>query len=82
MKARASILIVDDDDAFRGVLTSELRRMDFEVHDAGSGETALERLTAWDPDVVLLGLRLPGMSGLDTLKAIREGRYQGSNGKA
>ena len=72
MRARASVLVVDDDDAFRGVLASELQRMDFEVRDAGSGEAALQRLATWEPDVVLLDLRLPGMSGLDTLKAIRE----------
>ena len=72
MKARASILVVDDDATFRGVLASELRRMDFEVRDAASGEAALERLAGWEPDVVLLDLRLPGMGGLETLKAIRE----------
>jgi two-component system response regulator AtoC len=72
MKTLASILVVDDDAAFRGVLASELERMDCEVREAGSGEAALERLGGWEPDVVLLDLRLPGMSGLEALKAIRE----------
>jgi DNA-binding NtrC family response regulator len=72
MKDRASVLVVDDDAAFRGVLTSELARMDFDVRGAESGEAALECLAAWEPDVVLLDLRLPGIDGLDALKAIRE----------
>jgi DNA-binding NtrC family response regulator len=72
MKDRASVLVVDDDAAFRGVLTSELTRMDFDARSAESGEAALECLAAWEPDVVLLDLRLPGIGGLDALKAIRE----------
>ena len=72
MKARGSVLVVDDDAAFRAVLASELERMEFDVRAAESGEEAVERVAASDPDVVLLDLRLPGMGGLDALKAIRE----------
>jgi two-component system, NtrC family, response regulator AtoC len=68
---RPSILLVDDDPAFRGVLLSELERMDFDVESAASGEEAVRSVAASEPDVVLLDLRLPGMSGLDALKAIR-----------
>jgi two-component system response regulator AtoC len=71
MKGKPSVLVVDDDAAFRGVLVSELERMDLEVRAEQCGEAAVERVATCDPDVVLLDLRLPGMSGLETLKAIR-----------
>ncbi|HTM26077.1 MAG TPA: sigma-54 dependent transcriptional regulator [Vicinamibacterales bacterium] len=71
MTARPTILVVDDDAAFRGVLQSELQRMEFEVSSAASGEAAIDRVANRAPDVVLLDLRLPGANGLDVLKAIR-----------
>lgn len=71
MKNTASILLVDDDSAFRHVMAGELRRLGHEVVTAGSGEEAVTRVEQWEPEVVLLDLRLPGMDGLDTLKAIR-----------
>ncbi len=72
MTPRPTILVVDDDAAFRGVLVSELQRMDFDVSAAESGEAAARRVTAHPPDIVLLDLRLPDASGLDVLKTIRE----------
>src|SRR6266545_1271465 len=71
MKASASILLVDDDSAFRQVMAGELRRLGYEVATAGSGEEAVARVEAHEPEIVLLDLRLPGMDGLATLKAIR-----------
>jgi DNA-binding NtrC family response regulator len=71
VKNTASILLVDDDSAFRHVMAGELRRLGHEVVTAGSGEEAVARLEQWEPEVVLLDLRLPGMSGLEALKAIR-----------
>ena len=72
MKATRSILLVDDDVAFRQVMTGELKRLNFEVAAAGSGEEGLKRIAEQEPDIVLLDLQMPGISGLDTLKAIRE----------
>ena len=65
-----SILLVDDDAAFRHVMAGELSRIGYLVATAGSGEEAIQRVAAGEPEVVLLDLRLPGMSGLDALKSI------------
>jgi DNA-binding NtrC family response regulator len=73
MSRLPAVLLVDDDDAFRGVLGTELRRMDFNVSSAASGEEAIRMIGAQEPDVVLLDLRLPDANGLDVLKAIRAG---------
>ena len=69
MKASA-ILMVDDDAAFRHVMSGELQRLGYEVTTAGSGEEAVKRIAACEPDVVLLDLRLPAMSGLEALRVI------------
>jgi DNA-binding NtrC family response regulator len=67
-----AILLVDDDDAFRHVLSGELQRLGFDVAAAASGEEALRSAAAREPDVVLLDLRLPGADGVDILRALRE----------
>jgi DNA-binding NtrC family response regulator len=72
MKATRSLLLIDDDVAFRHVMAGELTRLNYEVSAAGSGEEGLKRIAATEPDIVLLDLQMPGMNGLDTLKAIRE----------
>ena len=66
-----SLLVVDDDASFRQVMMGELRLLGFDTDAVGTGEEALERVTRTEPEVVLLDLRLPGMSGLETLKAIQ-----------
>jgi DNA-binding NtrC family response regulator len=71
MKNGASILLVDDDSAFRQVMSGELRRQGHNVATASSGEEAVALLDGQEPEIVLLDLRLPGMDGLATLKAIR-----------
>lgn len=65
-----SVLLVDDDGAYREVMAGELNRLGYEVTAAASGEEALRRVRASEPDVVLLDLRLPGMNGLEVLKSV------------
>ena len=65
-----SVLLVDDDAAFRHVMSSELSRLGYQVTTASSGEDAIRQVVASEPEVVMLDLRLPGMSGLEALKAI------------
>ncbi|HET9317081.1 MAG TPA: sigma-54 dependent transcriptional regulator [Vicinamibacteria bacterium] len=71
MKPAASLLLVDDDEAFRQVLGRELGCLGYEVATADSGAAALDRIAAREPDVVLLDLRLPDRDGLEVLEAIR-----------
>ena len=71
MTARPSILIIDDDAAFRTVMAAELDRMDFDVSTAATADEAIRKAAEIEPEVALLDLRLPGASGLDVLQAIR-----------
>jgi DNA-binding NtrC family response regulator len=66
------ILIVDDEDEIRSVLRRVLEREGHTIAEAMSGELALEALAQRAFDVVLLDIRMPGMSGLDALVQIRE----------
>ena len=70
MKPR--ILIVEDERAIQIALTGLLRRDDYEVDVAGSGEEALNMLTATTPSLVLLDVLLPEMNGFTTFEKIRE----------
>jgi DNA-binding NtrC family response regulator len=71
MSAAAAILLVDDDAAFRHVMSGELRRLGHDVQTASTGEEAIRVAEQLDPAVVLMDLRLPGMDGLSAMKAIR-----------
>jgi len=72
MRRDATLLLVDDDAAFRQIMSSELERLGFAVLTADSGAQGVTRLEAHQPDVVLLDLRLPDMSGLDVLRLAAE----------
>jgi two-component system response regulator AtoC len=67
-----SILIVDDEQTLARSAKAFLADHGYEAEVATTGEQALELLESLQPDVVFADVRLPGMSGLDLLKRIRE----------
>jgi DNA-binding NtrC family response regulator len=71
MIRKISVLLVDDDPLLRRLVAEQLSRSGFEMATAVSGEEAIEALQATDYDVVLLDMRMNGMSGLDALREIR-----------
>ncbi|MCE9562376.1 MAG: response regulator [Planctomycetes bacterium] len=68
------VLIVDDEDTLRVILTRELRKRGFDVYSTGSGAEAVEMYcrSSTRIDVVLMDVNMPGMSGPDTLDSIRD----------
>jgi two-component system, OmpR family, KDP operon response regulator KdpE len=66
------ILVVDDEPQIRRVMRVILSGENYEVMEARSGEAALLRFREFLPDLVLLDLNMPGMSGLETCRTIRE----------
>lgn len=66
------VLIVDDETAVRETLSDLLKKENFKVHAVASGEEAIEVIGKEDFDAVLMDVRLNGMSGLETLKRIKE----------
>jgi DNA-binding response OmpR family regulator len=65
------VLVVDSDPTVQSVVARHLRRDGHEVELAGAGPTALERSLVRQPDLVILELTLPGMSGLDVFHELR-----------
>ncbi len=70
-RASARVLVVDDEPAITVSLAKKLRREGYDCLTANSGEEALELLASGPLDIVVSDVRMPGMSGLDLLKAIK-----------
>ncbi len=65
------ILIVDDEPFNLDLLEQELADLGYASARAASGQQALEKITAHEPDLILLDFRMPEMSGIDVLREIR-----------
>src|ERR1700736_5827356 len=66
-----TVLIVDDDEGMRDTLTAILK-LEYRVLRVGSGEAALPVLNKEDVDLMLLDVRLPGISGFEVLRIVKE----------
>jgi DNA-binding NtrC family response regulator len=66
-----TILVVDDDEGMRDTLTAALKR-DYRVLRAATGESALQLMEKEDVDLMLLDVRLPGISGFEVLRIAKE----------
>ena len=65
------ILVVDDEPQIRRVMRTTLTGAGYEVDDAKTGMEALEKIREFRPDLVLLDINMPAMSGLEACRAIR-----------
>jgi DNA-binding NtrC family response regulator len=74
--AQIRTLLVDDEESFRSTLGKRLTRRGVIVEQAGSGEEALEKLEEFQPDVILLDVKMPGMDGLTALRKIKNANPQ------
>lgn len=72
MSDAATVLVIDDDDLVRRAFRRVLEHRGFEVFDAEDGPAGLEAARLHRPGAVLLDLRMPGMDGLDVLRALRD----------
>jgi two-component system KDP operon response regulator KdpE len=70
MKPR--ILVVDDEPQIRRFLSATLGVHQYDVALAATAHAALEQVTSWRPDIVLLDLGLPEVDGLEVIRRVRE----------
>ena len=66
------VLVIDDEPLVGGVIAEALRLEDHDVVVASSGEEGLRVITENPPDAVFLDIIMPGMDGIEVLRAIRE----------
>lgn len=66
------LLLVDDEEVFRRATKKILERRGFSVVEASTGEEALDAVKGERPEIVVLDLNMPGLSGIETLQRIRE----------
>ena len=66
------VLVVDDEASIRRVLRTSLRSQGFKTIEAARGEEALSLVCANNFDAILLDINMPGMSGVDTCRSIRQ----------
>src|SRR5262245_17814768 len=71
-----TILVIDDDASLRDTITVMLEQEDFKVTAAGDGRDGYEKALTLKPDLMLVDLRLPGMSGVDICKQLRSAKIQ------
>ncbi len=69
---KSSVLIVDDQKKARDNLKTFIEpRYECEIIEVGDGKTAIEKVQSLSPDIVLMDVRMPGISGIDAIKKIK-----------
>lgn len=66
------ILIVDDEPSIGTLYKEEFEDEGYDVRTAANGEEALAALDVFEPDVVTLDIKMPGMDGIEVLRTIKE----------
>lgn len=67
----AKILVIDDEEDIRTLLQYNLKKEGYEVEVAENGDKGISLLSAFEPDLVLLDVMMPGMDGIEVCEAIR-----------
>ncbi len=65
------VLVVEDEPMTAEVVSRYLERAGYETQVESNGSAALPRASAWGPDLIVLDIRLPGVSGLEVLRHLR-----------
>src|SRR5690242_6541313 len=78
---KPQILLVEDEEALRMSIKDKLELEGFTIEAAASAEDAQRRIAAKQFDLAILDVVLPGMSGLELLKRIREGETEDKGGR-
>lgn len=72
MGTKRTVLVVDDEEALRSVLSNELINEGYDVRTASDGDDAITEIDRTPFDLVLLDIKMPRVSGFEVLKHIKE----------
>ena len=71
MEGQQRVLVIDDEATIRETISLTLTTGGYAVAEASDGTEAVERMLAFEPDIILLDLMLPGVSGFDICRELR-----------
>jgi DNA-binding NtrC family response regulator len=66
------ILVIDDEDTIRGVFSALLKEKNYTVEEADTGKKGIEAARRFQPDIILLDMNLPDISGMEVLSFVKE----------
>jgi len=69
--SRAKVLLIEDDLVLLQTMGHVLKWNEFDIQLCGDGESGLEAALAWQPDLILLDLVLPGIDGFEVLSKLK-----------
>lgn len=65
------VMVVDDNKFSRQLLSKKLQAKGCEILQAADGQECIDKVAAFGPDVILLDMRMPGISGMDAAKILK-----------
>ena len=71
-KTETRVLVVDDDEVNRLLLTAPLERLEYTVREAENGRVALDVVREWAPDIILLDVMMPEVDGLEVCRKLKQ----------
>jgi two-component system alkaline phosphatase synthesis response regulator PhoP len=69
--SKIKVLVIDDEESIIKLVTSYLRPEGYEIYTAEDGQSGLQAFRAFNPDLIVLDIMLPGMDGIELLNRIR-----------
>lgn len=74
MKNKGKVFLLDDEDLIVSVLAKSLKSEGYEVYPETETNGVIEKIKSWDPDVLLMDIRMPDRNGIDILEEIKESK--------
>lgn len=68
----AKVMIVDDDAILRSLIRARLKKLGYEIIEAGNGQAAVDCFVRAEPDIVLMDANMPGMDGFEATRTLKE----------
>jgi len=74
MKIKGKVFLLDDEDLIVSVLAKSLKSEGYEVYPETETDGVIEKIKSWDPDVLLMDIRMPDRNGIDILEEIKDNK--------
>jgi len=76
MKIKGKVFLLDDEELIVSVLAKSLKREGYEVYPETETNGVIEKIKSWNPDVLLMDIRMPDRNGIDILEEIKDSKIE------